>query len=262
MTGLSLVVLLAATPAVKLASPGISSINVTAQLQAFVTDHLNQELVVAGVNVLSSSQVAAVIGLERQKQLLGCTVESDCVAEFANALGVDGLLLGNIGKFGATFQLDVRVAAATDAHNLATVSIRVPDDNALLDAISQAAASIAKQLAVALKVTLIPVAQPPSLVTKSQYTFFRSAGMWTFLVSSAAFVGGLVAMIPTAPPDVMPAPPPSAAFQAALGTCLIGIGGMLVGGLIWLFGGNEQVPVSASLVPSSHGFTFALGGRF
>ena len=36
------------------------------------------------MDVLSSSQVAAVLGLERQKQLLGCSGANDCMAEFAD----------------------------------------------------------------------------------------------------------------------------------------------------------------------------------
>ena len=262
-------VLLAAAPpaTIKLASPGLSGVNVTPELQTFVTDHLNQQLVVAGVSVLSSSGVAAVLGLERQKQLLGCDAATNCIAEFANALGVDGLLLGNVGKFGAAFQLDVRVAAATDAHNLATVSIRVPDESALPEAITQAAAAVAQQLSQTMKVALTPIAQPaaPTGVTLTQYSGLRTGGMWTFLSSSAVLVASLVTLVVTAPDastGAYSSPANQTAFGVALALGLSSVLGIGVGGLIWLFAGNEQVPVKAALVPTRDGFSFALGGVF
>ena len=123
---LAVAVLLAASPnPIKLASPGLSGMNVTPEMLAFVTDHVNQQLALEGLDVLSSAQVAAVIGLERQKQLLGCSSDTNCMAEIANALGVDGLVVGTIARLGDTFQLDLRVAASTDARNLAVFSISI-----------------------------------------------------------------------------------------------------------------------------------------
>ncbi|MBS1152032.1 MAG: hypothetical protein H6Q89_3730 [Myxococcaceae bacterium] len=267
MAGVSVLVLfLAVTPpaSIKLASPGISSVNVTPELQNFVTDHLNQHLVLAGVDVLSSSQVAAVVGLERQKQLLGCSSNNECIAEFANALGVDGLLLGSLAKFGATYQLDVRVAASTDARNLATVSIRVPDESGLLDAISQASTSIAKQLSETMKVSLTPVGQTSvaGVAMKTQYGTARTAGVWTFVASSAVVVAGVVLVF--ASPTQAPGGPPVNDTLASVGTAMMAVGapGVVIGGLLWIFAGNEQVPIKAALFPSRDGFHFALGGSF
>ena len=264
------VMLLAASPAatIKLGSPGIAGLNVTPELQNFVTDHLNQQLVLAGVNVLSSSQVAAVLGLERQKQLLGCSGNNDCVAEFANALGVDGLLLGNLAKFGATFQLDVRVAAASDARNLAIVSIRVPDESGLLDAIAQAATEVAKQLSETMKVSFTPVAQPTAagVAMKSQFTRVRTVGMWTFVGSAALLVAGaacaVIASPATPPPPAPPARTNDGLLNAGTAMLVLSLPGMVIGGLLWIFGGSEQVPINASLFPTRDGFSFAIGGTF
>ena len=260
MVGSSIVMLLlAATPAKapKLASPGISSVNVTPALQTFVTDHLNQQLVLAGVDVLRSSEVAALLGLERHKQLVGCGDGGACIAEFSNALGVDGLLLGNLARFGATIQLDVRVAAASDARSLATVSIRIPDESGLLDAIAQAAAGIAKQLSESLKVSLTPIAQPSATVAmKSQWTAMRTAGMWTFVASSAVLIGGAIALFGK------PGTEATTASTLGLVFAILASPGILIGGLMWIFGGSELVPVKAALFPFHDGFVFALSGVF
>lgn len=49
-----------------------------------------------GFDVVSSTDIAAALGLERQKQLVGCT-DSNCLAEIGGALGVDFMVLSQVG---------------------------------------------------------------------------------------------------------------------------------------------------------------------
>jgi TolB-like protein len=53
-----------------------------------------------GVRVVGADQIRAVLGLEKQRKLLGCTDES-CVTEAAGALGVRYVLNGRLDRFGS-----------------------------------------------------------------------------------------------------------------------------------------------------------------
>lgn len=55
------------------------------------------------------------IGLERQKKLLGCADDrSSCVAELAGALGTDGIIVGSPGKPGTNFTISLKIIRARD----------------------------------------------------------------------------------------------------------------------------------------------------
>lgn len=249
-----------AAPAVplKLASPGLSGVNVAPEFKAFVTDHLGQELVLAGVEVVSSSQISAVLGLEREKQLLGCGTESDsCVTELASALGVDGLVVGTIAKLGTSLQLDVRVASAADAKNLAVYSTAIKDETGLTEALQRAAKNVAGQLSQALHRPLTPKgvqgATAASLVERRN-TSMREGGKWTFFAGSALVAAGLV---------VIAAYPVNSDQNTTGGLLMLGgLAAMAVGGVLYLVGGTEPVPTSAWLMPTPGGLAFGLGGHF
>lgn len=135
---------LAATP-VKLAAPGLTYVGVDEKSGVFFLDFLAQQLRGHGLEVTTQSQIAAVLGLERQKQLLGCTEESSsCLAELAGALGVDGVLSGSLARTGrGTYVINLNVVGATDGTNLASGSTRVGSDDELLDWLTTAAREMA-----------------------------------------------------------------------------------------------------------------------
>ena len=60
----------------------------------------------------TAGDLKQLIGLERQKQLLGCA-ERGCVAELAAALGVDGVLTGNVTR-SESWLVTVKVLHAAD----------------------------------------------------------------------------------------------------------------------------------------------------
>ncbi len=60
------------------------------------------------LQVLSSSDIASMLGFERQKALLGCSEEASCMAEIGAALGSEVLVSGSLGKLGDTFVLTLR----------------------------------------------------------------------------------------------------------------------------------------------------------
>lgn len=139
--------LLAATAPPKLASTGFTSVQVEEKTADFFAEFFAQQLQQRGVTITTRSQVAAVMGMERQRQLLGCSSEStSCLAELAGALGVDGLVIGNVARFGAEYVATVKLVSAKNGAALLTDSTRVPSDRALLDWYTQVAERWAPQL--------------------------------------------------------------------------------------------------------------------
>jgi hypothetical protein len=64
-----------------------------------VTDAVVEELrKLQGVSVIGMDEVRAMIDLESQKQMMGCEAETSCLAEIADALGVDGLVIGTLAR--------------------------------------------------------------------------------------------------------------------------------------------------------------------
>src|SRR5512140_3551926 len=55
---------------------------------------------VAGLEVIGKSDIAGIVGFEKQKAMLGCGEELPCIGEIAGALGADYLLLGSLGRLG------------------------------------------------------------------------------------------------------------------------------------------------------------------
>lgn len=116
MTPLLLAVALAATP--KLAVPSFTGGR--ADLASFCAERLADELGRAGFEVVSEKQIGALLGLERQRQLLGCTdAASACMAELTDALGADGLVSGSLVLLGSRIEVDVRVFSAKTGTRLA-----------------------------------------------------------------------------------------------------------------------------------------------
>ena len=136
MLGLTLMVALTAAP-LKVGVPEFRGVNVSDQTISFYSEHFAQNLRTNGLTVVTSREIAAIIGMERQKQLLGCDEGNSCLAELANALGADAIVLGDLGRFGNTFQANVKVLSASNGQVLAMGSQRVDGEVKVLDALAQ-----------------------------------------------------------------------------------------------------------------------------
>jgi hypothetical protein len=110
-----------------------------------------------GVRMTTPKEIQTLLGFERQKQLLGCGENSgNCLIELGNALGVDGLLLGDLARIGSDFQLNVKVVAAADGKLLSSHSERVDAEAKLLDAFNRAGRKLAVDAAQKLSRKLPP----------------------------------------------------------------------------------------------------------
>ncbi len=69
----------------------------------------------SGFDVISQADVTAMIGFEKQKQMLGCRDDSSCLAEIGGALGVDFVLSGQVGQIGSRLHLSFQLLESRKA---------------------------------------------------------------------------------------------------------------------------------------------------
>jgi hypothetical protein len=123
---------------IRVAVSGLQGVNVPAEALTFYAEHVASNLRAPGLSVVTAREISTLLGLERQKQLLGCgEAVTSCIAEMANALGVDAVIVGDVAKFGQTYQLNLKALNAADAKVLASRSARVEGDVAALDALAR-----------------------------------------------------------------------------------------------------------------------------
>lgn len=78
--------------------------------------------------VSSSREIAMALGIERQKQLLGCSPEgASCLTELAGALGADLVLSGTIARLGNAWTLTLQTADARTSRNIGRAVRIAPD---------------------------------------------------------------------------------------------------------------------------------------
>jgi hypothetical protein len=79
--------------------------------------------------VTTQAEVTALLGMERQRQLLGCADDaSSCTAELAGALGARFLMSGSLTKLGGdAWQLSLQVQDTTRSTTLGRASRLAPD---------------------------------------------------------------------------------------------------------------------------------------
>lgn len=171
----------AATPGpASFASPGLLLLNVPKDAGRFFTEHFAQQLVFEGAKVVTADEIAQLIGFERQKQLLGCTDDTSCMVEITNALGVDGLITGSLGKAGEEYQVNLKILSAGNGEILAAYSGRARGDGKLLDELSNAARTMAPTLFQRLGKKPLDVAGAPKP---------SKLWVWSPLIGTAAFGG-------------------------------------------------------------------------
>jgi TolB-like protein len=83
----------------------------TEALAQSVTQAVISEAISRGFySVISSRDLGSLMGVERQKQLLGCGEDSNsCMAELAGAMAARFVLTGNVSRFGDALQLNLQL---------------------------------------------------------------------------------------------------------------------------------------------------------
>ncbi len=138
--------LVSATPTKVVMLP-LRGVNTSTELLGFSSEHLAQALVKGKLEVITPDDVAAVVGLERQKQMLGCKDSgSSCLAELSGAMGANAILTGVVAKLGGTFQIDVKILNPADGKTLAAAQAKASSEEKLADALDEAARALVEAL--------------------------------------------------------------------------------------------------------------------
>jgi hypothetical protein len=143
---LALLLVVTAAPAdFKLAVQDVKLTGLDPALSEGLTTHLGQSF--KRTSVVTSRDIATILGVERQKQLMGCSdAASSCLAELGNALGVAGIVASELTKIGAQIQLNVRVLDPADGKVLAKYSEELGSIDDAFKALARGAAEIEAQL--------------------------------------------------------------------------------------------------------------------
>jgi len=120
-----------------------------------MTEALANELAARGIfEVVSSKELQTLIGLERQRQLMGCSEEGACLTELAGALGAPFILRGSLAKLGDAYQLTLQAMDSGKASTLGRSTRLASDLSALRRELPYAVA----------EATGTPLPPPPSRI--------------------------------------------------------------------------------------------------
>ncbi len=132
----------------KVISPEWNAVNVKKEVATFYADVLADHLRKQGLDVVTAQDVATLLGMERQKALLGCDdAGTSCMTELANALGAEATLMVNLLKLeGGAFRGVAKVISSSAGTTLSSVQLDAATEQALLDVLAQAAPRLAAPL--------------------------------------------------------------------------------------------------------------------
>lgn len=142
-----LIACMAASPdGIGIAITPLQATQMPPEMAGYAEDRLANRLGERGFKVTTSADIQALLGMERQRQLLGCTDESMCSTEIGAALGVPLLVVGRVSKIEERFDLDVRVIRQRDGVVVARDSRGIEGVKRLAELMEAAGDSLARQL--------------------------------------------------------------------------------------------------------------------
>lgn len=262
----------------RVAAPDIAVTGMDAALAPVFTEYLGEQLEARGAEVMTEREIGTLLGLERQRQLLGCSGEADsCITELAGALGSEAVLVGDISRVGAVIQLNLKLLNAADARPLSSYQARVDSQDEIFPQLDLAAAALASGAAARLNRNLVPDQARLERTQRGQTRRTLRRYAWAPLVGGAllATTGGVaLAMsnaryadltdednrLTTADARTLRDSGKQLQMVAAVG---LGAGAAaLATGAVMLWLGQEPAPVSASVNATGSGAVFILSGSF
>ncbi len=248
--------LLLMMPAASLAAedlPGLAALNLKAQrgvdasLAELISEATLSELRSTRrfKSVIGSSDVAAMISAEQQKQALGCD-EDSCLAQLGGALGVPYLLTGSLGKVGSRYMLNIKLLAVEEAKAAGRITQMFASEDAIVDGLKPSLNRLlldAFGAASAAAPSAAPAATPAttvasSKVAKGAWKKWTGLGLGVVGAGLAAYSFSPVSAAQTAY-DQDPSPNTSDALYNAVGQAntvlATGVVGVVLGTGLWMW---------------------------
>jgi hypothetical protein len=205
------------------------------------------------VEVTTRDDIGQLLGLERQRQLLGCNSEgSSCIAELANALGADGVLVGTFTRTGDAYLVVVRVLRQPSGAVGWSASSRVTGEAALLDWLDEQAAACAE--------TLAPTTRAPRgpFIVGGIGAGVAIAGAALLVVANTE---GVRAVRQASDEPALSSALSAGRAEATAGAVLIGVGAAAAAtAVLWGLLGRESAPVA--IAPVSGGAIVGIRGEW
>lgn len=207
------------------------------------------------VEVTTTADLAQIIGLERQRQLLGCDPEAtSCLAELANALGTDGVLVGSIIRTGDSFLAVVKVIRQKTGGVWWSASGRMTGEAALLDWLDA-------QAAVAVNAMLPPPPVPVGPLVVGGVGIV-ALGVGATLVTLSNTVS-LQAVRTASDVPALEKALDAGRTQGTVGVVLLGVGGAaLATSIVWMLARSEPAATVALGPAPGGGLVATVGGRW
>lgn len=271
----SLLVLVVAAAPIQLASVGFTSVKVSKSLVASFEETFALRLSQGGtVRVTTPRDVVTVLGLERQRQLMGCADDStSCLAELAGALGSEGIVMGEVAQVGRVLQLTIKVLSPGGKPLYSTLR-RVKGEEAMLAELDAVALEAVAALTTVLRPPVKAVVEPPPVkpaevvvpAVPPPAAAPAPVGPWVVLGVGGAFAvaGGVLQGLAVADFNRLADHSASVDSPAALrdagklkqlfGLSLLGAGGAaVIAGALWLALGASPVTPTAWVSPDAAG---------
>lgn len=257
----------AAAKSFQVAFPALTLINVGSKEDPF-TPVLAQQLGYHGIRALTPGDMQSILGLERQRQLVGCN-DAKCGVELASALGAEAVLNGSVTRAGKSYLLTVRVLAANDASTLAEASTESDDLERFLGTFGAVAEQLSRQLSTKLGLNLqdtsVEVVQGASRVKRlSWLPLIATAGGVALGTAFAIKSNSSYATLTT--PSATPLSAKVADDLASSGRSQqtiswvsfgVAVAGAAGAACMFLLGGDEVVRAQASITPGGAGLVFS-----
>lgn len=249
------------------ATPGKARIAVTSlttagevdpKLSDVIGELLTTEIAARGyLEPISSAEISTLLGVERQKQLLGCGDEAtSCTAEIASALGAPYLMSGSITKLSGIFQLNLQVIDTTKSRTIGRSTKIARDFEGLRSVIPYAVAEACGT----------PLPPPPSralpitLISVGGLSFVGGGVLGLLALNAEAAARGELstddanATVVLSPAESFRTRLAQSALQRTLALSALLAGAALIGvGAFLMPGDGPQTGVRVSLVPTLNG---------
>lgn len=242
---------------------------VAPELLPTLTEILITEIAHAGqYKVIGGRDIQAMMGFEKQKDVLGCT-DASCLAEIGGALGVERIVASQIGRVGSTYVVNIKLinirTAATEGRVYETVK---GEDDVLIETVRRSvqklfgATAPKAQASVSSNSRQDNTASPSSTPqAEVQQTGQSSFPLGPVLVGGAGVVGIAIGAIfgvtaKSKEEEALAGQPhsqiaaQSAQENASRSNIFLGVGGAaLVGGVVWFLLSGDDSPEATAWTP-------------